>query len=632
MCSSSKIYITPLGAGNEVGRSCIHIKYKDTELLFDCGIHPAYTGPSSLPFFDLIDLSKINAVFITHFHLDHGGALPFLTEKTEFNGEVYMTHPTKTILKLILNDYIRLLHVVNDTDVFTENDLYSCNTKIKAIDYYQEIRIKNFKITALNAGHVLGAAMFLIEIGQCKILYTGDYSREEDRHLKAADLPKKKINILICESTYGVGCHLPKKERESRFIGEITRIVEKGGRCLLPVFALGRAQELLLILEEHWENYRLKIPIYYVSALAKKCMNVYQTYLNMMNERIQKIGETKNPFVFSHVKNIQSLSQFDDNGPCVMVASPGMLQSGISRELLEKWCESEKNGTIITGYSVSGTLAKEILGEPSHIQALNGQKLALKMSVSFISFSAHVDFIQNSMFIEYCSPEVLILVHGEINEMARLRNAIQHKHKEMQILLLKNGEYGSFEIQEEIFAEIPDHMYNSEFDGILVLKDNQAKVLETSSCISFIQKQVIRFNSTPVLIKRILLKYFEESFSEESGYIKIEDVKIEIRDNFINLEWEGSYVADIVAMTIGRVVRNIEEDIESVKFCGMTKEEAIVDILKNYFADVKYKDSRIYVSDGTEALEIINGKVEGENSKIKEKVGDLIAKVEEIFK
>lgn len=630
MADDSQIYITPLGAGNEVGRSCIHIKHRDTEILLDCGIHPAYSGQSSLPFFDLIDLSKINAVFVTHFHLDHGGALPFLTEKTEFKGEVYMTHPTKTILKWMLNDYIRLLSVTSDTDIFTDSDLRSCNNKIKAIDYYQEIRIKNFKLTAMNAGHVLGAAMFLIEVGQCKILYTGDYSREEDRHLRAADLPTKKINILVCESTYGVGCHFPKKEREARFLGEISKIIDKGGRCLLPAFALGRAQELLLILEEHWETHKMRVPIYYVSEIAKKCMNVYQTYLNMMNERIQKIAETKNPFLFTHVKNIASLSQFDDRGACVMVASPGMLQSGVSRELFERWCEDERNGTIITGYCVSGTMAKDILSEPSYVPSLSGNKLALRMSVSFISFSAHVDFIQNSAFIEHCSPEHLIFVHGEINEMTRLKNAIQHKHKEMDIQLLRNGEYGIFKIEEEIRAVVPNSMCGAEFEGVLAFKNDDVEVLDSTVGVRFIQKQTVSFNSTPVLIKRVLLNYFEDDFAEEDNVVTINDIRVKIEKNVVMLEWEGGYVCDLIATTIGRIVSSVEENLESVKYCGMSRDDALIDILKGYFCTVQVAENRVVVSDGVESAEIVDGKVGG-SEKITKKIDELIKKVDLIY-
>jgi cleavage and polyadenylation specificity factor subunit 3 len=194
-----------------------------------------------------------------------------------------------------------------------------------------------------------------------RILYTGDYSREEDRHLMAAERPPNVVpEVLICESTYGVQSHEPRPERESRFTRMVHTIVKRGGRCLLPVFALGRAQELLLILDEYWQAHPdlHNVPIYYASSLAKKCMTVYQTYTNMMNARIREQAKKSNPFQFKHISNLKSIASFDDVGPCVMMASPGMLQSGLSRELLELWCVDKKNGVIIPGYVVEGTLGK----------------------------------------------------------------------------------------------------------------------------------------------------------------------------------------------------------------------------------------------------------------------------------
>ena len=164
-----------------------------------------------------------------------------------------------------------------------------------------------------------------------KVLYTGDYSREEDRHLMAAERPPGLTpDVMICESTYGVQSNEPRPAREARFTGLIHEVVQRGGRCLIPAFALGRAQELLLILDEYWQAHPElhSVPIYYASSLAKKCMAVYQTYVNMMNARIRKQFATSNPFIFKHISNLKSVEQFDDAGACVMLASPAMLQVG----------------------------------------------------------------------------------------------------------------------------------------------------------------------------------------------------------------------------------------------------------------------------------------------------------------
>ncbi|RVD92528.1 beta-lactamase fold-containing exonuclease [Tubulinosema ratisbonensis] len=632
--------ITPLGAGSEVGRSCLHIKYLETQIILDCGIHPAYTGQSSLPFLDLVDLSKIDAIFVTHFHLDHGGALPYITEKTNFNGRVFMTHPTKSILRLLLNDYSRLVSAGVE-DSFSDNELKKCMDRIRTIDYYQQIRINDLKITALNAGHVLGAAMFMIQASSSLILYTGDYSREEDRHLKMADLPSvvnyqknagnlgNKLDILVCESTYGVGCHLPKEERESRFINEIMKILNRGGRALLPVFALGRAQELLLILEEHWRQHKLRFKIYYVSTLARKCISVYQTYLTMMNANIQKQTD---PFNFKYVSYLDSINSFDDNEPCVMVCSPGMLQSGISRELFDNWCVNDKNGVILTGYSVPGTLAKEILGEPTHITTLSGNKVPLKMSVSFISFSAHVDFLQNSAYISEVNPEKLFLVHGEVNEMHRLKNAITHNNKETDCIILRNGESSTLEIKENENISLPIIKEDVVFKGILV-KSKKMKVIKPEG-INLIQKQCIKYNNSIESIKNVFLSYFTDVIKiEKDGndhkILFIDEIKVEMSGQTMKLEWNGSFKNDLMAMTICRVSSLDENAMFSLK-PNLSAKEALIDLLKNYFSNVYTEKENVYVKEEEIVYEIEGRNVIGDGV-FKGRIENLVEKIYKIF-
>ena len=214
--------ITPLGSGQEVGRSCHLVTFRGTTILLDCGIHPGYDGMSGLPYFDNVDPATVDVVLITHFHLDHVASLPYFTERTGFVGRVFMTHPTKAVTRLLLGDYLRLMAMKrsgggsNDDNsssvLYTEAELQSCIDKIELVDYHQTMEldlVSGLKFHALNAGHVLGAAMFHIELGGRTILYTGDYSMEEDRHLMAAEIPHTvNPDVLIVESTYGVQVHL----------------------------------------------------------------------------------------------------------------------------------------------------------------------------------------------------------------------------------------------------------------------------------------------------------------------------------------------------------------------------------------------------------------------------------------
>jgi cleavage and polyadenylation specificity factor subunit 3 len=442
--SEDVMTITPLGSGQEVGRSCHLLAFRGTTILLDCGIHPGYDGMSGLPFFDSVDPESVDVLLVSHFHLDHAASLPYFTERTGFRGRIFMTHPTKAVIRLLLGDYLRLMAMKKDDDaiLYTESELQSCVDKIELIDYHQTIELdlpSGLKFHALNAGHVLGAAMFHIELGGRTVLYTGDYSMEEDRHLMAAELPNPRTtsppDVLIVESTYGVQVHASRAEREARFTGAIERVVTGGGRCLIPVFALGRAQELLLILDEYWQDHPhlQSVPVYYASKMASRALRVYQTYANMMNGRIRAQMDLGNPFAFKHIRNLRGIdvNSFDDRGPSVVFASPGMLQSGVSRQLFDRWASDPKNGCIIAGYAVENTLAKEIMSQPREVVTMEGRRQPLNCLVDYVSFSAHVDFVQNRDFITTVNPRNIILVHGAKAEMGRLKGALMMHYNKL---------------------------------------------------------------------------------------------------------------------------------------------------------------------------------------------------------
>lgn len=402
--------------------------------------------------------------------MDHAASLPYVLAKTNFAGRVYMTHPTKAIYKWLMQDSVRVQNThaassgANDgggvDQLFNEHDILSTLPQIQTISFNTTHTHNGIRITPYPAGHVLGACMYLIEIAGLNILFTGDYSRENDRHLIPATIPKGlKVDCLITESTFGISTHIPRAERETALMKSITGILNRGGRALLPVFAIGMAQELLLILEEYWQkhpDYR-RYPIYFASALARKCMVVYQTYIDSMNDNIRsklhnRLGGDSNgesgsggPWDFQFIRSLKSLDRFDDVGGCVMLASPGMLQNGVSRTLLERWAPEGKNGVVITGYSVEGTMAKEIMKEPDSIPAVMTQRggggpmmgkkatgpggddkvmIPRRCTVQEFSFAAHVDGAENRAFIEEVDAPVVVLVHGERGNMMRMRSRL----------------------------------------------------------------------------------------------------------------------------------------------------------------------------------------------------------------
>ena len=233
-----------------------------------------------------------------------------------------------SLFRWLLADYIKVSNLSADQMLYTEKDLDKSMDKIETIHFHQEKEVSGIKFWAYNAGHVLGAAMFMIEIAGVNILYTGDFSRQEDRHLMSAEIPNISPDVLICEATYGTHVHERRDQREKRFTSTVHNIISRGGRCLIPVFALGRAQELLLILDEYWTQHPelQDVPVYYASSLAKKCMAVYQTYIGAMNEKIRRQISISNPFVFKHISNLKGIDSFDDIGPSVVMASPGLFK------------------------------------------------------------------------------------------------------------------------------------------------------------------------------------------------------------------------------------------------------------------------------------------------------------------
>ncbi|KIV97382.1 hypothetical protein PV10_01138 [Exophiala mesophila] len=465
---TDELVFVGLGGCQEVGRSCHILQYKGKTVMLDAGMHTGREGMSAMPYFDDFDLSTVDILLISHFHLDHAAALPYVLAKTDFHGRVFMTHPTKAIYKWLIQDSVRVSNTSSTSDqrtsLYTEADHISTLPQIETIDFYTTHTVSGVRITPYPAGHVLGAAMFLINIAGLNIFFTADYSREQDRHLIAAEVPNPetvgKIDVLITESTFGISNAPPRAERESALLKSVSGIINRGGKVLMPVFALGRAQELLLILEDYWQRHPelQKYPIYYTGNTARKCMVVYQTYINAMNDNIKRIfrermaeaeaagnakGVSAGPWDFRFVRSLRNLDRFDDVGGCVMLASPGMLQSGMSRVLLERWAPDQRNGVVMTGYNVEGTMARTILHEPEMIPAImsgggTGPNQAMgrkrdddaavmiprRCTVEEFQFAAHVTGVENVEFIEQVAAPHVILVHGERSQAARLRSRL----------------------------------------------------------------------------------------------------------------------------------------------------------------------------------------------------------------
>ncbi|KAG5528494.1 hypothetical protein RHGRI_029250 [Rhododendron griersonianum] len=665
-----QLIITPLGAGSEVGRSCVYMSYKGKIVLFDCGIHPAYSGMAALPYFDEIDPATIDVLLVTHFHLDHAASLPYFLEKTTFKGRVFMTHATKAIYKLMLSDYVKVSKVSVEDMLYDEQDILRSMDKIEVIDFHQTLEVNGIRFWCYTAGHVLGAAMFMVDIAGVRVLYTGDYSREEDRHLRAAELPQFSPDICIIESTYGVQLHQPRHIREKRFTDVIHSTVSQGGRVLIPAFALGRAQELLLILDEYWSNHPElhNIPIYYASPLAKRCMAVYQTYINSMNERIRNQFASSNPFDFKHISPLKSIENFNDVGPSVVMATPGGLQSGLSRQLFDKWCADKKNACVLPGYVVEGTLAKTIINEPKEVTLMNGLTAPLNIQVHYISFSAHADYAQTSAFLKELMPPNIILVHGEANEMGRLKQKLitLFADENTKIISPKNCQsvemYFNSEKMAKTIGKLAENVpeIGESVSGLLVKKGFTYQIMapydlhvfSQLSTANIIQRMTIPYSGAFGVIKYRLQQIYESvesSTDEESGVLtlRVHDrvtVKQE-SDKHISVHWNADPISDMVSDSIVALVLNVSREMPKIveeSEPGINEEENKKKLEKishallvSLFGDVKQAENgKLLISvDGNVAhLDKQSGDVESENEGLRERVRTAFRRIQSAVK
>ncbi|PAA48410.1 hypothetical protein BOX15_Mlig027854g4, partial [Macrostomum lignano] len=460
----TSISVVPLGAGQDVGRSCILVSIAGRRIMFDCGMHAGFQDDRRFPDFTYITKQGspndyLDAVIVSHFHLDHCGALPYFTEMVGFDGPVYMTYPTKAICPILLEDYRKVTMERKASgeqiNFFTSEMINKCMAKVRPVSLHEEVHVDaDLVIKPYYAGHVLGAAMFLVRVGDAQsVLYTGDYNMTPDRHLGPAWVDRCRPSLLITESTYATTVRDSKRSRERDFCEKVQRCVEQGGKVLIPVFALGRAQELCILLETYWERMNLKVPIYFSTGLAERANHYYKLFIAWTNEKIKQTFVDRNMFDYKHIRPLHDKSVIDNPGPMVVFATPGMLHAGQSLQIFKKWAPDERNMVVIPGYCVAGTVGYKIINGAKKIE-LGKQSLDVRMAVEYLSFSAHADARGIMQLVRMCQPRAVMLVHGESAKMDFLRQRIQ---QELQLPVLKpaNGESVAIETEQVMVVEAP---------------------------------------------------------------------------------------------------------------------------------------------------------------------------------
>ncbi|KAK3599140.1 hypothetical protein CHS0354_016403 [Potamilus streckersoni] len=513
----SEITVTPLGAGQDVGRSCILVSIGGKNIMFDCGMHMGFNDERRFPDFSYITkegrlTEHLDCVIISHFHLDHCGALPYMSEMVGYDGPIYMTHPTKAICPILLEDYRKItVERKGEQNFFTSEMIKTCMKKVKAVNLHEVIQVDDeLEIKPYYAGHVLGAAMFHIQVGRQSLVYTGDYNMTPDRHLGSAWIDKCRPDLLISESTYATTIRDSKRCRERDFLKKVHDCVERGGKVLIPVFALGRAQELCILLETYWDRMNLKVPIYFSLGLTEKANHYYKLFITWTSQKIKNTFVQRNMFEFKHIKPFDR-AFIDNPGPMVVFATPGMLHAGLSLQIFKKWAPNENNMVIMPGYCVAGTIGHKILNGARRLEMENKQVLEVKLKVEYMSFSAHADAKGIMQLISWCEPRSVLLVHGEAAKMEFLKRKIQQEFG-IECYMPANGETVCIQTQHNIpvdvslkllkreasAAGLPDPKTPRMLHGALVMRGNKLQLIEPRQALMDLglAEHHLRFTST----------------------------------------------------------------------------------------------------------------------------------------
>jgi putative mRNA 3-end processing factor len=405
------------GAGKEVGRSCIVL---DNRFILDAGLKITTHGNEyPTPF----SPETIEAVFISHAHLDHTGALPLLNHDG-LRCPIFMTKMTKLTTEVLLEDSFHIEMMHHDHPGYAKKNILNVLQHIKNIAYNKPKRINNqTQVTFLDAGHIPGSASILLEYKNKRILYTGDINHQTTQLLKGARYNLKNIDVMITEATYGDRGHPNRQETEKDFIETIRETLENEGSVLIPAFAVGRAQELLLLLTSHQE---ITCPIY-LDGMARKITDLY-----INNAQFIRDGKA--------IQNAQKRVQYITNKSqrkrllrenCIILTTSGMVSGGPVMSYLKMMHENPDHAILLTGYQGEGTNGRLLL-QQKHV-LVDGEKLDWQGQIAQFDFSAHAGQQELIDAVKRIRPKDLIINHGDPIAVQALTKKVKHFVKRVHL-------------------------------------------------------------------------------------------------------------------------------------------------------------------------------------------------------
>ena len=451
------VRITTLGGGRQVGRSCFLLHTPNSKVLLDCGINPAISeGTEKYPYLDVAeigDLSSIDAIILSHAHLDHVGLVPYLY-KMGYKGPVYMTAPTRDISALLQLDLIGVAYKNAEFPLYKGEDIKEMVRHSITLEYGEVTDITpDIRITLYNAGHVLGSAQVHVNIGNGlhNFVYSGDTKYGRTRLLEPAINRFPRVESIQMESTYGAKTDIlpPRKETESRFLDLVKKTIERGGKVLLPELGLGHAQETMLRVEEEIRNNQLpKVPVYF-DGMIWDINAIHTAYPDFLNSSLRnKIFQDDNPFVSDIFKRVGSQTERKEvleGGPCIIIATSGMLVGGASVEYFRNLAGNENNLIIFGCFQGAGSSGRRVKQGEKVVSLgsdYGNEEITIKMQVETLyGLSPHSGRNELMQYISRMSPKPkkIIINHGEQSKSLDLASSV-YKTSRIETNVPKNLE------------------------------------------------------------------------------------------------------------------------------------------------------------------------------------------------
>jgi len=440
------VRITLLGGVQEVGRSAILVQTRESSILLDCGINPGASKPfEAFPRLDhpAFEIDSLDAVVISHAHLDHCGLVPLLF-KYGYDGPVYCSAPTSSLMTLLQLDYLDVASKQGIIPPYDQKDVRECVLHTIPLRYGVVTDIApDVRLTLHNAGHILGSSIIHLHIGEGlhNIVYTGDYKYAKTMLLEAATAEFPRVETVITESTYGGPDDImpSRVEAEERLVKIVNETLERKGKVLIPVPAVGRAQEIMLVLDGYMKRGLMKEAPVFIEGMISEATAIHTAYPEYLGREVRNsiLHEEVNPFesdYFTVVEHPSVRQNIIEGEPCIIMATSGMLEGGPVIEYFKGLAEDERNVIVFVSYQIEGTLGRRVQKGVNEVTMMDSEGkmsvVKVKMRVESIEgFSGHSDRRQIINYITHLKPrpERVIVCHGERAKVVNLSSFIQKK-------------------------------------------------------------------------------------------------------------------------------------------------------------------------------------------------------------